>query len=298
MKNWFAAGLVVLTFAASSFAAEAAVVDVVATGFQFTEGAIFVGRSLYFVDDSGSDVLQLRGESARVVRHQDGCGANGLLRVPGGLLVACYDRGTLVKISLDGRVLETIAQDDAGEHFASPNDLAADAKGGVYFSASGSAGVSGKVFYVSPRGHVREVATGIAYSNGLVVSLDGTSLYLAESAAHRLLRYAIAGDGTLSGKVVFADLNAVLGGPPGTTETPDAVRIDRHGRLFVGLYDGGGFAVIGADSKLIARVRVPGPHHASLAISPDGAFVYGTTVYDIPGGYRGEIYRTRNPVRE
>jgi gluconolactonase len=297
MKNWFAAALVVLTIAYSWLVAEAAV-DIVATGFQFTEGTIFVERSLYFVDYAGSDVFRLDGDSPRLVWHQDGCGANGLVRVPSGLLVACYDNGTVVMISLAGRALETISQDDEGRHFASPNDLAGDAEGGVYFSASGSATVGGKVFYRSPRGSVREVANGIKYSNGLVVSLDGTSLYVAESGAHRLLRYTIGADGTLSNKRVFADLNALLGGGSRMSDTPDAVRIDRRGRLFVGLYDGGGFAVIASDGRLTARVRVPGPHHASLAISPDGAYVYGTTVYDVPGGYRGELYRTPNPERE
>ncbi len=146
---------------------------------------------------------------------------------------------------------------------------------------------------------MREAATGIDYSNGLVVSLDGKCLYVAESRAHRLLRYRIAGDGTLSDKRIFADRKDVLGASAGEVDTPDGVRIDRRGRLFISLYDGGGFAVIGSDGKLVARVGVPGPHHTSLAISPDGASIHGTSVYDIPGGgYRGELYRMRNPVPE
>jgi len=82
------------------------------------------------------------------------------------------------------------------------------------------------------------------------------------------------------------------------------VRIDKHGRLFVGLYDGGGFAVIGSDGKLIRQISVPGPHHANLAISPDGKYVYGTTAYADPSGdnepdkRRGELYRVPNPVPE
>jgi gluconolactonase len=51
--------------------------------------------------------------------------------------------------------------------------------------------------------------------------------------------------------------------------------------------------VINAKGKLIQQVDLPGPHHAALAISPDGRFVYGTTVYDEPAGYRGELYRVQ-----
>ena len=56
--------------------------------------------------------------------------------------------------------------------------------------------------------------------------------------------------------------------------------------------------MIGADGKLIRQIDIPGPHHANLAISPDGKFVYGTTEYDVPNGYRGELYRVPNPVAE
>jgi gluconolactonase len=59
-----------------------------ATGFQFAEGTIFVGNTLYFVDYSASDVLRLVGNKAETVWHQNGCGANGLLQVAQGLLVA------------------------------------------------------------------------------------------------------------------------------------------------------------------------------------------------------------------
>jgi len=271
-------------------------VDIVATGLQFAEGTIFVGNTLYFVDYATSDVLRLNGNKVETVWHQNGCGANGLLNVPQGLLVACYSSGTVVSISLDGKLARTISRDDAGHSFDSPNDLAADAKGGVYFSGSGSDQVLGKVYYLGADRHVKEVAANIHYANGLVVSPDGKVLYLAESRSHRLLAFAIADDATLGQPHEFVNLNAILAS--GRVYTPDGVRIDKHGRLFIGLYDGGGFAVIDPGGKLIRQVDLPGPHHANLAISPDGKYIYGTTVYDVPTGYRGELYKVANPIAE
>jgi gluconolactonase len=271
--------------------------SVIATGLGFPEGPIFVGTTLYFVDYQTSDVLRLAGTKVEKLWHQDGCGANGLVRQADNLLVACYANGTVVRISQDGRLLKTIAHDDRGQVFNRPNDLAADAKGGIYFSASGSQDeVLGKVFYLGPDDRVQEVAGGIHNSNGLVVSPDGKLLYVAESDTDRIFTYAIAADGKLSDKRQFLKLDDLLGD---RRDSPDGVRIDAHGRLFIGLYFGGGFAVIGPDGKLLTRVNVPGPHHASLAISPDGRFVTGTTAYDEPGGsYRGELYRVPNPVAE
>ena len=277
----------------ASYAADA---DIVATGLQFAEGTIFVGNALYFVDYSASNVMRLAAGKVETVWHQNGCGANGLLRVPRGLLVACYDGNTVDLITLDGKLSRTIDKDGTGQPFQSPNDLAADAKGGVYFSGSGSDTVPGKVYYLGADQRVKPVAANINYANGLVVSPDGKTLYLAESKSHRLLSFAIAVDGSLGNPREFVRLGDIL--RSGRAYTPDGVRIDKHGRIFVGLYDGGGFAVIGSDGKLIRQIDIAGPHHANLAISPDGKFVYGTTVYDMPTGYHGELYRVPNPVAE
>jgi len=286
---------ILLAFASPS---RAAAVDVVATGLHFAEGTVFVGNTLYFVDYSTSDVLRLAGDKVERVWHQDGCGANGLLQIPEGLLVACFDGDTVVLVSLDGKVLETISRDAAGHPFNSPNDLAADPRGGVYFTGSGAEGILGKVYYRAADKRVTEVASGISFANGLVLSLDGKLLYVAESRAHRLLTFAVAADGSLSDRHEFLKLGDILADGRRKVYTPDGVRIDKQGRLFVGLYEGGGFAVIGTNGTLIKQIDIPGPHHASLAITPDGKFVYGTTVYDDPTGYRGELYRVPNPVAE
>ena len=272
----------------------AANVETLAQGRGVTEGTIFVGGSLYFVDFSSSDVLRVMADGVESVWHQEGCGPSGLLKVPQGLLVACYSGNAVVLITMDGKVLQTINGDEAGHLFDGPNDLAADAKGGVYFSASGSDKVLGKVYYRTAGGQVREVAGNINYANGLVVSPNGKSLYVAESFSHRLLVFAISTDGSLGPQKEFVNLGDIL--TAGRTYVPDGVRIDKRGRLFVGLYDGGGFAVINSDGKVIKQIEIPGAHHANLAISPDGKYVYGTTVYDDPAGRRGELYRVANPV--
>lgn len=279
--------------------ARAADPEVVASGLQFPEGPVLVGDTLYFVDYGTSDVWRMQDGRAQKVWHQDGCGANGLIPVPAGLLVACYDSGVVVQISLDGKLLETIERDDSGQPFQSPNDLAADAHGGIYFTGSGSGGASGKVYYRDGSGRVRMVASGIRNANGLVVSPDGNRLYLAESGADRLLTLAILPGGALGEPHEFVRLDDVLGQPGRHKFTPDGVRIDAHGNLFVGLYNGGGFAVIGADGKLISRVDLPAAHHASLAFSPDARSVFVTATDDVPGGgYRGVILKVDNPVRE
>ncbi len=270
---------------------------IAAADLLFPEGTIFVGQALYFVDYARSDVLRLVGTKAVVIWHQDGCGANGLVEVPDGLLVACFDSGTVVKISLGGATLTTIRRDAAGQALATPNDLTADRKGGLYLSDSGSADRPGKVFHISDDGVVHEVASGIRFANGIGVSPDGSTLYVAESPTGKVLAFPIMADGSLGAARDFIRLRDVL--PTGRIDdaTPDSLRVDAHGNVFVALYKGGGVAIVSPDGRLLKLLEVPSQHHTNLAISPDEESLYVTAVDDdARSTYRGQIVRMANPL--
>ena len=297
----FLAGLVLPATAALAaelpLHAEAHYTETVSTGLQFPEGPIFIGDTLYLTDYAASAVLRFVDGRLERIWYQAGCGANGLATLRGELLVACYDSGTIVRITNTGRTVEMISHDAAGDAFPSPNDLAVDTRGGVYFSASGDAFVSGKVFYRAPDGAIEAVADGIHYANGLAVSQDGKRLYLAESQRHRLLAYSIGKNGALSHRAVFSDLQGLLADARHPVITPDGLRLDAEGRLFVGLYDGGGFAVLTADGTLVAKVELPGQHHANLALAPDGRSVFVTAADEAGDGlFRGQLLKISNPA--
>ena len=63
----------------------------------------------------------------------------------------------------------------------------------------------GKIALVRPDGSASEVATQIAFPNGMVVTPDNNTLIVAESFAARLTAFDIADDGTLSNRRVWAD---------------------------------------------------------------------------------------------
>lgn len=267
------------------------------TGLGFPEGTVFIDNTLYFVDYQASTVYRLDGDRPVSVAHIAGCGANGLVPYQGNLLVACYDGGTVEEISLQGVSLTTFSRGTANERFASPNDLVRDASGGVYFTASGSGTARGKVFYIPPtRTPARQVADDISNANGIALAPNGKILYLGESTTDKILAFDVASDGTLSGRREFAALDTVLQALPARRHTPDGIRTDRAGHLFVSLYNGGGFVVLDAQGKWIATATLPGDHHSNLALSPDESAVYGTVLTDALMGGGGGIYRIANPL--
>jgi sugar lactone lactonase YvrE len=96
------------------------------------------------------------------------------------------------------------------------SEITVDGRGNIYVNtinfdfadfddvlASGEA--PGKIALVTPDGKTREVASEIAFPNGMVVTPDNKTLIVAESFAARLTAFDIAEDGTLSNRRVWAD---------------------------------------------------------------------------------------------
>jgi len=77
---------------------------------------------------------------------------------------------------------------------------------------------------VNPSGDARIVAGDLAFPNGAVITPDGATLIVAESAADRLTAFDIEPDGALSGRRVWASMEG-LG--------PDGICLDDEGALWI-----------------------------------------------------------------
>jgi gluconolactonase len=295
----FAISLLLLLASVNTFAqvSETAGTKEIAHGLRFPEGTVFVAGTLYFVDYGESQVLRIDQGRVDVVWQRDGCGANGLVQNANTLLVACYDENAIVEISTDGRTVNSVNADVRGEPLIHPNDLTGDQHGGVYFTASGSADTPGKIYYRDAAHRVREVATGLDYANGVAVSPDGKTLYVAESDAARILAFTIRMPGSLENRRVFATQAAPAGRSVAERFTPDGVRTDAQGNVFVAEYNGGGIVVFDSNGQQRATARLPGTHHSNLAISPDGKSIVVTAIENsVNSEYQGKLLQIQNPI--
>jgi sugar lactone lactonase YvrE len=63
----------------------------------------------------------------------------------------------------------------------------------------------GKIALVTPDGEARDVASELAFPNGMVITPDNKTLVIAESFAVRLTAFDIEDDGTLSNRRIWAE---------------------------------------------------------------------------------------------
>ena len=103
----------------------------------------------------------------------------------------------------------------------------------------GSGQAPGKLALVSVDGSAREVADGLAFPNGMVVTPDNRTLIVAESFASRLTAFDIAHDGALSNRRTWADV------------TGDGICLDAQGAIWC--------SAVGSDgTNVVRRVREGG----------------------------------------
>jgi sugar lactone lactonase YvrE len=91
------------------------------------------------------------------------------------------------------------------------NEIVVDGRGNIYLDGFGFDFLGGEkpepgiIAVVRPDGSAAQVAAGIEFPNGMVVTPDDATLIVAESMAGRLTAFDVADDGALSNRRVWAD---------------------------------------------------------------------------------------------
>jgi gluconolactonase len=257
----------------------------------FPEGPFWADGKLYYAEYGGNRVSVWDGTANRPLWSADGCGPSAVMPFADGMLVTCYDNGSYVKISADGKTERVWDQDSSGAPLVGPNDETTDGRGGAYVTASGpweSAPIVGKVYHLTADGVLTAVADDLHYANGIQLSADGRLLYVNESEAGRVITFTVQEDGSLADRRLFVRL-AALDEP--ADAYPDGIKLGPDGNLYIGQYSAGRIIVVATDGKLVRKLEVPSPAAPNLAFSPDGKIVYVMAVDDKDNApYRGKVY--------
>jgi sugar lactone lactonase YvrE len=123
----------------------------------------------------------------------------------------------------------------------------------------------GKIALVTSDGEAREVADGLAFPNGMVVTPDNATLIVAESFARRLTAFDIGPDGGLSNRRVWADV------------TGDGICIDAEGAVWtseVGPDEGGVCLRVREGDEVLDRIELDRPCYACMLGGDDGRTLF------------------------
>jgi sugar lactone lactonase YvrE len=197
------------------------------SGLAFGESPRWHDDRLWFCDWGAQEVLavDLEGKSEVILRVQSFPFCIDWLPDGRLLIVSASDR-LLLRREPDGSL---VTQADLGRLARHPwNDIVVDGRGNAYIGNIGfDFGVGdfapGILALVTPAGAARQVADGVAFPNGLVVTPDNSTLILAESYAGKLTAFDIAANGSLSHQRVWADLDGGV---------PDGICLDAEGAVW------------------------------------------------------------------
>jgi gluconolactonase len=249
----------------------------------FTEGGALAGDGAILFSDIGDRIMRFDPQTRAVTVFRAPSGrANGLIFDPKGRLIAAEGANTggrrRVSITDQDGTVRTLADRYQGKRFNSPNDVAVDARGRVYVSDPRYVGDEPReldfeaVFRIDPDGSVHRLETTASKPNGLAISPDGKTLYVADSGPERgaLLALDLGGDGVVAHPRVLHDFGRGRG--------IDGMTVTTDGRIVAAAGSGreAGVRIFAPDGKTVGFIPTPAPPSNVEFGGPDRTTLYIT----------------------
>ena len=200
------------------------------TGIAFGESPRWHDHRLWFSDWGAQEIVAVDLDGKNEV----------IIRVPFPSIPMCIDflpDGRLLVVSTHEKRVLRREPDGSLAMYADLsvlsdvgfNEIVVNGRGNAYVNGAGFNLLAGEKFVpgiialASRDGSVRQVADGIAFPNGMVVTPDNSTLIVAESYGKRLTAFDIARDGSLSNRRVWADLGVGV---------PDGICLDAENAIW------------------------------------------------------------------
>jgi gluconolactonase len=275
-------------------------------GLRFPEGPVALADgSVLVVEIERRCLTRVQPDGSRQVVATPGGGPNGAAIGPNGKCYVCnnggfefiegehglrpvlqawdYSGGRIERIDLATGAVEVLYRGTDQVQLRGPNDIVFDAHGGFYFTDLGKVRQRdmdrGAVFYARADGSlIREVAFPMVTPNGVGLSPDGKTLYVAETEAARLWAFAIVEPGVLAKEPWPSPHGGrLLADPGGRYQRFDSLAVEAGGNICVATLIRGGITIISPDGRALEHVPMPDLHTTNICFGgPDLRTAYVT----------------------
>ncbi len=243
-------------------------IEVLASGFNWSEGPVWKDGKILFSDVPENTVFAWReGDAAASISLKpsgslsgEGQGSNGLAKDAAGNLILCqHGERRIARLEKDGS-FTPLADKYDGKRFNSPNDLVITSKGTIFFTDPPYGLKKGTppdapyhgIYRVDSDGKVSLIIEDIKWPNGIALSPDERTLYIAVSDKDepRVMAYDMEPEGTVkSGRVVFAARSLKS---PERKGGCDGMKVDSLGNIWT--TGPGGVLIISKEGKHLGSI--------------------------------------------
>jgi gluconolactonase len=277
-------------------------IEILAEGFTWPEGPVWVEEesALYFNDvpenkmyrweaSTGAELFlsPSGGGTPESTQNMREPGANGIIewsQAPGQLLLADHGARGLSVLDPNTKTRTTITSGYDGKSLNSPNDIVERSDGALYFTDPpyGLRGLNeapekelafNGVYFLTPDGNLNVVIDDLSFPNGVALSPDERTLYVAVSDPENavIMAYDTASDGTVSNARIFFDANSELRDGGGL---PDGMVVAENGTIFA--TGPAGVYVLSPEGNVLGTVSTGMPT-SNCTLDDDETYLYMTS---------------------
>lgn len=260
---------------------------VIATGLAFPEGPVAMrDGSVVLVEIERQTVSRVHPNGRVEIVARTGGGPNGLAIGPDNAFYICNNGGFAFRYEMrllrpvapasdytGGRIerldpatgaLSVLYDRCDGHKLCGPNDVVFDGQGGFYFSDLGKFRTRerdhGGLYYALADGsRIVEVAYPILTPNGVGLSPDGRTVYVAETETARLWAFDIESPGAVKKHPFPSPHGGRLVAGLGGYQRFDSLAVDATGNICVATLLSGCISVISPDGRLLRQLPTGDP---------------------------------------